>query len=552
MTGIVVAGMHRSGTSLMTRLLMAGGWRAGENLLSSAKERYEEDPSFVELHRAWLDTCLPVGNGHRDWGVSDGGVIDLDARPADVRDAQRVAARSFVAQREDTDTRWVVKDPRASLFLPVWAEQDSLTFVIVYRNPWDVVDSAMRLGEDVLCRRPGHALSAWVDYNRRLVEFVAAHRDRCLVIASEVTTTDPRKVWDLVDRHFGLDGELPTDLVDPDLFVHRNDSTAIAGVYRDIHPEACSILDELDRVADLARHPAPPNDLRALTGGTLPPVVGVQIIVPSHNDGDFIAEAIASVDECARYAIEQRRLHRVELTIVDDGSTDPETLRIMERLRASGRQVITTTGVGVSAARNAGRAVSSTAAVIPLDADNRLRTALIDAVPRIESGMIDVVHGPWRRFGMDDEIVNPVGMTFESLTVYNGIDGCALISRELLERLGGWDTELPFWEDWNLWLGAIRVGARIGRMDAITFDYFVRPDSLSRMPLSDADARMRVVQRITDTHVAIFGNTVARLIERIHSTDVARVAAERSLGELRTAHVELLERYRALSGDTSA
>lgn len=551
MTGVVVAGMHRSGTSLMTRLLMAGGWRAGENLLSSPTERYEEDASFVELHRAWLDVCLPAGNGHRDWGVSDGGVIDLDAIPAEVRDAQRAAARSFVASRDATDARWVVKDPRASLFLPVWAEQDSLTFVIVYRNPWDVVDSAMRLGDDVFCRRPGHALSAWLNHNRRLVEFVAEHRDRCLVIASEATVTDPRGVWDLVDRRIGLDGEVPTDLVDPARFVHRDDSTAIAGVYRDIHPEVCSILDELDRLADLARRPAPTNDLRALPGGTLLPGVGVQVIVPSHNDGDFLAEAIASVDECARYAVETRRLHGVELTVVDDGSTDPETLRIMEHLRAAGRQVITTTGQGVSAARNAGRATSRTAAVIPLDADNRLRTALIDAVPRVESGMIDVVHGPWRRFGMDDEIVNPIDMTFESLMVYNGIDGCALISRELLERLGGWDTELAFWEDWNLWLGAIRVGARVARMDTITFDYFVRPDSLSRMPLSDPEARMRVVRRITETHVAIFGDTVTRLIETIHSTDVARVDAERSLAELRAAHHELLEQYRALTGGAS-
>jgi hypothetical protein len=53
-SGIIVAGMHRSGTSLATRFLVAGGWDPGEVLLSSPKEEYYEDSSFVDLHRRWL------------------------------------------------------------------------------------------------------------------------------------------------------------------------------------------------------------------------------------------------------------------------------------------------------------------------------------------------------------------------------------------------------------------------------------------------------------------------------------------------------------------
>lgn len=558
--------MHRSGTSLTARLLSDGGWHPGESLLVGGatrhdeSERYEEDAAFVALHRAWLERHLPPGDGHHDWGVSDGGAIDLESLTAAEHRRLVTDARTFVEQRDDERERWVAKDPRATLFLPVWAEIASLEFVLVYRNPWDVVASAVRLGADVFCRRPRHALDAWLDHNRRLIAFATEHRNRCFVLASERVTADAGLIWATLAGAVGLDGPVPADLVDPTRYRHRDDGHAISMLYRDAHPEVCAVLDQLDDMADVPRRRAHPATRGVLPGGSLRPGTGIQVIIPCRDDGDFVLEAVASVDECARYARTRTSFEQVELTMIDDGSTDPETVRILEALRRSGLQVIRAPGVGLAAARNLALTFGSTRAVIPLDADNRLHQALIDSLDILEHDGADIVHGPWRRFGLDRAVVDPPSMTLDSLVPGNTIDACALISRDLLERVGGWDADLPFWEDWDLWLGAVRVGARAVRIDDVTFDYLVRPGALSEAPRRDPQARGRVVEHVVTKHCGLFGETMGRLVTQIHELDSAhradRAAFEALEGTYReleahhlgvaAAHRNLEDAYRAL------
>jgi len=338
---------------------------------------------------------------------------------------------------------------------------------------------------------------------------------------------------------------VPAGLVDPARFVRRDDAHAIAGLYRQLYPDHMAVVDELDAVADLARiAPVPSHDavhpppVRPGAGGSLPAGTGVQIVIACRDDGDFVAEAVASVDQCGHDA--------AELTVVDDGSTDTETLRVLDVLRSSGRHVITTAGVGLSAARNLGAATSVTAAVLPLDADNRVCAALLDAAGAIERGDVDIVHGPWRRFGMESGVVTPPDITLDNLIPGNAVDACALISRELLERIGGWDPQLPFWEDWDLWLGAVQAGARTLRLSEVTFEYLVRPDSLNAIPLADPAARQRTVALIMARHAASIGPTTARLVESVHQFDVAAAESDRARCSADERYVELAARYAAM------
>ena len=95
----------------------------------------------------------------------------------------------------------------------------------------------------------------------------------------------------------------------------------------------------------------------------------VSVIIPCYNQGRFLAEAIASATATQ---------HRVEVVVVDDGSTDdtPSIARQFPVLyiRQSNR--------GLAAARNRGLAESSGSFVIFLDADDRLLPGAIDAAAR--------------------------------------------------------------------------------------------------------------------------------------------------------------------------
>ena len=74
------------------------------------------------------------------------------------------------------------------------------------------------------------------------------------------------------------------------------------------------------------------------------PAVDVSVVIPCYNHGQYLPEAIASA-EAARGV-------RVELIVVDDGSTEPATLEVLAGLARGGYHVIRQSNQGLSAARN--------------------------------------------------------------------------------------------------------------------------------------------------------------------------------------------------------
>lgn len=477
MSGVIVAGIHHGGTSLATALLVAAGRHPGEELVADPApdgKRLLEDASFLALHRAWIAPRVPPGHGHADWGISTGGPL------ARTRDPEILAAaRAWVARRNDERERWVAKDPRAALFLPAWAAADpGIRFVLVYRAPWEVAESMLGTHDPGFADDPGIARLAWERTAAALLAFAREERVRCVLASGEALAADPGRLGALLGEPLPPDAQV----TEPGRMAVHPDAAARAALDALLYPETARLLAELDAHADLPRPadriPEPILLPRVLPGGRLAPGTGVQIVIPCRNDGRFLPEAVASVESVADA--------RTELTIVDDGSDDPETLRVLGLLADAGYDILRIPGGGgIGGARNAGTARSRTAAVLPLDADNRLRAPLVRAVGAIERGEVEVVHGAWRRFGVETAIVVPPEISLATMLPFNHVDACALISRSLLARVGGWLEGSRAWEDWDLWLQATLAGARFRRLEEITFDYRVRPGSVTGSDFED-------------------------------------------------------------------
>ncbi|HEX9941494.1 MAG TPA: hypothetical protein VGG03_05740 [Thermoanaerobaculia bacterium] len=76
---IVVAGMHRSGTSLVASILAAFGISMGEQRIADQNNPrgYFEDLDFLALDRHMLvEATLPDDGGHRDWGWTESEQLD--------------------------------------------------------------------------------------------------------------------------------------------------------------------------------------------------------------------------------------------------------------------------------------------------------------------------------------------------------------------------------------------------------------------------------------------------------------------------------------------
>jgi GT2 family glycosyltransferase len=158
-----IAGMHRSGTSMVAHLLHRAGMYLGDesDLIPASPENpdgYFEHAEFVDLNEALLHE---LGGGWdcpvvlpSDWQ----GLKSLE--PLRSRAAQLIEAF-------DGHESWGWKDPRTSLVLPFWrALAPDTQVVLCLRHPLEVALSLRRRGMSSYSL----SLTLWETYNRRVVE----------------------------------------------------------------------------------------------------------------------------------------------------------------------------------------------------------------------------------------------------------------------------------------------------------------------------------------------------------------------------------------------
>jgi GT2 family glycosyltransferase/glycosyltransferase involved in cell wall biosynthesis len=169
----------------------------------------------------------------------------------------------------------------------------------------------------------------------------------------------------------------------------------------------------------------------------------VSVVIPLFNQGHFLLGAIESV-RAAGYP-------HIEIVVVDDGSTDQQTIEIFDKL--SDVTKVRQANAGLSAARNAGIAAASGRYVVPLDSDDLLSEGFLrSAVEALRRNPdLGYVAGYLRYFGLLDYTHVPAGyVPHLSLVVNTHVRATALFKRDALVLIGGYDVELPAFEDWDL------------------------------------------------------------------------------------------------------
>jgi len=139
---IIVAGMHRSGTSALTSALSSSGIYLGDDDELSGKS-WENPQGFFERIdiRAVSDEIL-LGSGADWWKVS--GFDPENSNHASLLDARR-RLRRIVDGLNASERSWVVKEPRMSLLLPVLRGNFTNPLILICcRHPVEVARSLRR------------------------------------------------------------------------------------------------------------------------------------------------------------------------------------------------------------------------------------------------------------------------------------------------------------------------------------------------------------------------------------------------------------------------
>ncbi|ODA68686.1 UDP-Glc:alpha-D-GlcNAc-diphosphoundecaprenol beta-1,3-glucosyltransferase WfgD [Methyloligella halotolerans] len=188
----------------------------------------------------------------------------------------------------------------------------------------------------------------------------------------------------------------------------------------------------------------------------------ISAVIPAYNRAGSIGRAVDSV------LAQTRKVD--EILIVDDASTD-DLAAALAPYGARVRHIRHDSNRGASAARNTGIAEAKGEWIALLDSDDAWLPEKIERqIPFMEAADLEASctnfflvppesedrHAAWRPYD-------------EPLTLLDAVWGCyvspgsTLVARkDLLERLSGYDTSFPRYEDWDLLIRMARATRAIG------------------------------------------------------------------------------------------
>ncbi len=254
--------------------------------------------------------------------------------------------------------------------------------------------------------------------------------------------------------------------------------------------------------------------------------IRVSVVIPCYNHGEYIEETIASVEKYPDKSV-------YEIIIVNDGSTDSETIETLKRLEEKGYFVLNQENTGLADARNNGIKLAKGDYILPLDSDNMIRPDYIKHGIEImdKNPKVGMVYGDAQLFGIKDGIRRAGKYSRRRQFVWNGIDACAVIRKSALEGIGGYDRDMPCMgvEDWFAILVLDLAGWKLEYVEEVLFDYRVSEES---MLTRTSDMRTALSNYINTQQIEPFREEYIKMIKEIEVFDEYKLSVKPMFSQL--------------------
>lgn len=222
----------------------------------------------------------------------------------------------------------------------------------------------------------------------------------------------------------------------------------------------------------------------------------VSAIIPCYNDGQYIREAINS--------ILSQTYNKIEVIVVNDGSDDDETLRILDKLDISKITVHHKENGGPASARNYGIERSSGDYILTLDSDDtfapdfvRKGVYILEAEPDI--GMVTSYVKRYR--GQTTSYTDLKGGKIDDFLKINWANASLLFRHQCWADAGGYDEEIAGFEDWEFFIGVTKQGWEIYSIPEYLFFHMERDGSMYQ---KDVENRPEIIKYIVNKHQSEF------------------------------------------------
>lgn len=237
----------------------------------------------------------------------------------------------------------------------------------------------------------------------------------------------------------------------------------------------------------------------------------IEAVITSYNQGNMILEAVRSV--CSQTLLPER------IIIVDDGSTDKESLAVLGEMKNSPDFPVPVIiqfqeNQGVSAARNTGIRSAHSSMVLVLDGDDRIEKEYIEKVYHLllEHPSMVIASSWMRTFGTLDAIVRPSGGNIVPFLSHNCCPATHILRKKAFERCGGYDESMRSgFEDWDFFLSMLETApdAHAGIVEKPLIQYRTSPVSAN---IKSMEKRRELMRYLIQKHFESYHSNLADVL----------------------------------------
>jgi glycosyltransferase involved in cell wall biosynthesis len=179
----------------------------------------------------------------------------------------------------------------------------------------------------------------------------------------------------------------------------------------------------------------------------------ISVVIPCFNDGKYLPETISHLNK--------QSFKDFEIIIVNDGSTDHETIEILKKIEPTGIQVLHKENGRMSSARNYGVLHARGTFIAALDADDYFDPSFFKKAINIlkNDQNIAVVTSHIQLFGEFRKTSKPRGGNENNFLFSNQCPACAIVRKQCWDDVGGYDENMKFgYEDWEFYIRITKKG----------------------------------------------------------------------------------------------
>ena len=237
----------------------------------------------------------------------------------------------------------------------------------------------------------------------------------------------------------------------------------------------------------------------------------ITVFTPAYNRADMLNRGYQ--------ALRRQTLKDFIWLIIDDGSTDKESLAVLGEMKNSPDFPVPVIiqfqeNQGVSAARNTGIRSAHSSMVLVLDGDDRIEKEYIEKVYHLllEHPSMVIASSWMRTFGTLDAIVRPSGGNIVPFLSHNCCPATHILRKKAFERCGGYDESMRSgFEDWDFFLSMLETApdAHAGIVEKPLIQYRTSPVSAN---IKSMEKRRELMRYLIQKHFESYHSNLADVL----------------------------------------